>query len=352
MISMPSSTLVTQEGCSLFDPLTSTRQRRQAPTVAGLPVRKARNEDFVLAGDVENGFVLPACAEIPAVDLQGLYVRCRTHAPGLRLPRTLRRDIGAPECALVLSGERLRVLTHRIWRGLTQPTQAGVLEQIAQLFQQFRDPSAVAVNVGDGVSESMHLVGADAARYAFAADSVMQKSMKYLATSTMQELSIHHDHAARAHDRAGFGERLVVHRHIETFGRQASAGWTAGLDRFEFPAVRNSAANFENHFAQGDAHRHFDQTVFCTRPARANTFVPLLFSVPMLRVPIPAVADDRRNVGIGFDVVDQGRLAEQALPSRDKAARDEAFRVCLRWKQSGQSLRRKRMRPPPGANLS
>ena len=48
--------------------------------------------------------------------------------------------------------------------------------------------------------------------------------------------------------------------------------------------------------------------VFCTRPASAKTLVPLLFSVPMLREPVAAVADDGRDVGEGLDVVDQRGL--------------------------------------------
>ena len=54
-------------------------------------------------------------------------------------------------------------------------------------------------------------------------DSSRQKPMKNLATSTMQRRVVHHDHAARAHDRADPRQRLVVDRHVEELGRDAAA---------------------------------------------------------------------------------------------------------------------------------
>ena len=59
--------------------------------------------------------------------------------------------------------------------------------------------------------------------------------------------------------------------------------------------------------------------VLTTRPASANTFVPLLFSVPMPANQARAVADDRRDVGERLDVVDQGR-AGRAGPTRPGTA--------------------------------
>ena len=49
-------------------------------------------------------------------------------------------------------------------------------------------------------------------------------------------------------------------------------------------------------------------------PASAKTFVPLLFSVPIAANQSAPVADDRRDVGEGLDVVDQRRDCPRGPP--------------------------------------
>ena len=64
--------------------------------------------------------------------------------------------------------------------------------------------------------------------------------------------------------------------------------------------------------------------VFCTRPASAKTFVPLLFSVPMDAYQAPAVPHDRRNIRERFHVVDQRRAAPE---TRFRGIRRPGFRI-------------------------
>ena len=52
-------------------------------------------------------------------------------------------------------------------------------------------------------------------------------------------------------------------------------------------------------------------------PPRANTLVPLLFSVPMEANQSAPVEDDLGDVGVGLHVVQDGGLAEQALHRRE-----------------------------------
>ena len=71
--------------------------------------------------------------------------------------------------------------------------------------------------------------------------------------------------------------------------------------------------------------------VFLILPARAKTFVPLVFSVPMRGIPRAAAADDGRNGGPGFDVVDVGRFAPETALGRERRTRHAAGRAGLRW---------------------
>ena len=83
--------------------------------------------------------------------------------------------------------------------------------------------------------------------------------MKYLATSTMHECLVHDDHAARTHDRADLGERLVVDGHVEVIGRDAPSRRSAGLHRLERATVDDAAADVEHDLAKRDAQRHLDE---------------------------------------------------------------------------------------------
>ena len=102
----------------------------------------------------------------------------------------------------------------------------------------------------DGGENAMHLVGAHAAWNALAAGLGHAEVHKIFRHVDHAGTFVHHDHAARAHDRSGARQRFVVHRHVQAVGGQAAARWPAGLHRFELAALGNAAADFENHFAQ------------------------------------------------------------------------------------------------------
>ena len=61
---------------------------------------------------------------------------------------------------------------------------------------------------------------------------------------------VHHDHAARAHDRAERGERLVVDRRIEQLRRDAAARGATGLNGLHL-ACRGAAADVVNDVLSG-----------------------------------------------------------------------------------------------------
>ena len=87
----------------------------------------------------------------------------------------------------------------------------------------------------------------------------MQKSMKYLATSTMQDVSSITIMPPEPMIEPTLRQRLVVHRHVEVLLGDASARRSACLHGLELPAVGNAAADLKTISRSVIAHRHFDQ---------------------------------------------------------------------------------------------
>ena len=87
----------------------------------------------------------------------------------------------------------------------------------------------------------------------------MQNSMKYLATSTMQEVSSMTIMPPEPMMEPTLRQRFVIHRQIQVLLGNAAARRAAGLHGLELLAVGNAAADIVDDFAQRDAHGHFDQ---------------------------------------------------------------------------------------------
>ena len=67
------------------------------------------------------------------------------------------------------------------------------------------------------------------------------------------------DEAAGAHHRAGFRERLIVHRRVGQPGRYAATRRPADLHRLEAPALTHTAADLLHNLTNRDPHRHLDE---------------------------------------------------------------------------------------------
>ncbi len=157
-------------------------------------------------------------------------------------------------------------------------------------------------------------------------DSSMQNSMKKRATSTMRRGLVHHDQAARAHDRADRDQRLVVDRQCRAaLGRDAAARRAAGLHRLELAAAGDAAADLDDDLAQRRPHRHLDQPGVrdLARPAR-RPWSPCS-SRCRCREPAAAVADDGRQCwrSVSTLLIRVG-LAPQARLAADRAGADVA----------------------------
>ena len=115
---------------------------------------------------------------------------------------------------------------------------------------------------------------------------------------------------------AGLAERVKIHRGILQAGRDDRAAGTAGLGQLEGCAVLSSPGVDGDHFAQGDAHRHFDQTGDIDIAQDGVDLGAGAAGRAELAVPVRAVAQDGRHIGQGFNIVDQGGFAPQTIGGR------------------------------------
>src|SRR5579872_1483209 len=131
---MPSSTAVTQAGSSLFCPLISTRHNRQAPTSESPSISQSR------------GTKMPFCRATSRILSSWRPVTSRpsilsvlTVATGLMRILLLIADPGGTSMLLnmraVLLGKRSESADDRVRCRLPQSAEAGVLEQVAELFE-------------------------------------------------------------------------------------------------------------------------------------------------------------------------------------------------------------------------
>ena len=209
--------------------------------------------------------------------------------------RRLPLDSDVLNMRFIFVGERTQGADHRIRRRLTQAAQGWCSSAGRRVLPAAPNLAAWPAGSVMRLKHAMHLVGPNAAGNALSARLRHAEIHEVLGHIDHAGAFVHHDHSAGSHDGAGFGERFIVDWHVEEFGRQASAGRTASLHRFEFPALGNAAANFENHFAQGYAHGHFHQAGVLHAPRQRENFGAFALFRADLRVPVAAIANDGRE---------------------------------------------------------
>ena len=130
---------------------------------------------------------------------------------------------------------------HRIGRRLSQAAERAVANVAAQFVQEF-EMMRRARAFGDAIQNAQALVQADAAGDAFAARFRVRELDEVAGDVDHAVVFVHHDHAARAHDRAELRQVLVVDSGVEHLVRNATAGGAAGLHcfdlRFRQPRLR------------------------------------------------------------------------------------------------------------------
>jgi hypothetical protein len=159
--------------------------------------------------------------------------------------------------------------------------------------------------LGDLHEEIVHLGGADAAGHASPARLGAAELHEELRDVDHAGRLVHHDHAARSHDRAGFPERFVVDGHIEKLLGNTASGRPSGLHRLEALFVGNAAPDLEDDLAQRNAHRNLDEPGVADAAGEREDLGAFGFLRPDRGIPIAAVLDDPRNARKGLDVIDE-----------------------------------------------
>src|ERR1022692_4663652 len=223
-----------------------------------------------------------------------------------------RRALAVFDVRLVFLGEVAQCAQHRVGGRYTQPAQAGVPQEIAEVLDH-GDILLAGLETSDLGEQFVHLVSSHAARNTLAAGLSHAEVHEVLGHVDHAGTVVHHDHSAGTHDGTDPGQRFVIDRHIEKFRRDATAGRPAGLHRLILTAVGNATADLEDDLAQGDAHGDFHQPGIFHASSKGKYLGALALFATDLGVPFSAVSDNRWDVGVGLNVVDQRGLPEQSL---------------------------------------
>src|SRR5664280_1849398 len=212
-----------------------------------------------------------------------------------------RRASSLQDVGIILGPEVAEGGEHRVGGRLPEAAQRRVLDVPPQRLEGVevrRDGLAL----GDALEQVEHHAGADAAWRALAArllDEELEEEARQLdhAGAVVED-----DEPAGAHDRTELLQRLVVDRHIG-----------GGC----IPA----AADLLDDGAQRDAHWHLDETGVADRPGEGQHLGALAAARADGGEPLGAAQEDRRDAGPRLDVVDQCRLAPEAVLRRERRAR-------------------------------
>ena len=127
-----------------------------------------------------------------------------------------------------------------------------------------------------------------------------------------------HDAAMADHALLG-GEGLVVQRRVEQRRREIGAQRPADLHRAQRPAAGRAAAEIVDRARASVRPKAFSTSPPCLiLPASWKGSVPRERPMPIVAIELGTLGQDDRHAGQGDDVVDDGRLAEQALDRRQR----------------------------------
>ena len=166
--------------------------------------------------------------------------------------------------------------------------------------------------------DDVRLVGADAARHAFAAGLVAKEAQHVGCGGEQIGLVADHHHGSRAEHRAGIGEWLEVKRDVETVGRRGSSTTRrrAGTPAARRPrAVRRRARSARAPWCPSARSRRRDSTM---SPETAKNFSPTHAVDALVLPPLRAALQDDGDRGERLDGVHQRRLAPQPVDAGER----------------------------------
>ena len=174
--------------------------------------------------------------------------------------------------------------------------------------------------------------GADPARRALAAGFDGAELHRKARLFRHVDAVVEHDDAGMADQAVACGKRLIVERRIEQRARKVRAERSADLHGANRAAARSAAADIVDQFAERDAEGGFEQAAVFDVAGKLDRHGAARASHAVIGIGFCAIVEDEGDRRERQHVVDDGRLAEQALVRRqrrlcahDAAAAFEAF---------------------------
>ncbi len=170
---------------------------------------------------------------------------------------------------------------------------------------------------GDAVQDAQFFVQAHAAGNTFATRFRIRELDEVAGNIDHAVVFVHHDHAARAHDRAELCEALVIDGGIEHFMWNGSTGGTARLYGLDLPAGHASLADVVDEGLERRPQRHLNQAGVMHLADEGEYLRSGTLWAAGFREPRRALRDDGSDVVPGFNVVDVAWFAPQTLLRRE-----------------------------------
>ena len=120
------------------------------------------------------------------------------------------------------------------------------------------------------------------------------------------------DDGAGAEHGSHIGESLEIEAHVGHSGGKVAGRRAGGSKSLELTASGKATGNAEDHIANGDAQRHFEDAGIDDVAGDANEFEATRTVGGNGFVPVNAAREDLRHIGESLDVVDDGGLLEKA----------------------------------------
>ena len=175
-----------------------------------------------------------------------------------------------------------------------------------------------ALTFSDAVQDLVHALCADTARCTLTTGFIDCELQEEFRNVDHAVVFVHDDQTAGTHHGTDGDQVVIVNRDVIVLSRDAAAGRTAGLRRFELLAVRDAAADVFDDLAQGRSHRDLHQTGVVDLAAEGEDLGALGFLGTHGSKPVGPVQNDLRNVCPGLDVVQDRRTLEQTGDSRER----------------------------------
>ena len=205
---------------------------------------------------------------------------------------------------------------NRVRCSLSEAAERRGLDVMCKLFEAV-EVRKLALAGDDAVEDLKHALGTDTAGRALAAGLIDGEVEEEARDIDHAVVLVHDDQTAGAHHRADGDQVVIVDRRVDQACGDAAAGRTAGLRSLELSAVRDAAADLFDDLAERGAHRDLHKTGVGDLAAEREDLRALRLFGTHGREPVGALQDDLRNVCISLNVVEDGRLAEQTLDSRE-----------------------------------